>query len=255
MQVINIAVVQTHLYWEDIDANLNHFESKCQDIQDCDLIVLPEMFSTGFSMKAEQFAKESSLKTLAWMKRMSTSLNAAIMGSFMHEASGKYYNALAFVKPDSSVEWYFKRHLFSPGAESKYYSAGKQRLIIEYKGWKICPLICYDLRFPVYSRNTVEYDALIYVANWPAARRYAWQNLLKARAIENQSYVIACNRIGTDGNGVDHQGDSAIINYLGEEIGFSNDDKVFQFNLNKASLVQYRNDFPILSDRDEFELK
>jgi omega-amidase len=254
MQVINIAVVQTHLYWEDVEANLAHFESKIEGIRDCDLIVLPEMFSTGFSMKPELLAKESSEKSLAWLLRMSAKLNAAIMGSIMHEDAGNYYNALAFVQPDGGVQWYYKRHLFSPGAESNHYSAGKERLVIDYKGWRICPLICYDLRFPVFSRNTEQFDALIYVANWPAQRSYAWQQLLKARAIENQCYVIACNRLGIDGNGVEHKGDSAIINYLGEEIGFSNDDKVFQFNLNKASLIQYRIDFPVLEDRDDFNL-
>ena len=254
MQAINIAVVQTHLYWEDVEANLAHFESKIEGIKDCDLIILPEMFSTGFSMKPDLLAKESSEKSIAWLMRMSAKLNAAIMGSIMHVDEGKYYNALAFVTPEQEIQWYYKRHLFSPGDESKHYSQGKDRLNIYYKGWRILPLICYDLRFPVFSRNTCAYDLMVYVANWPQKRNYAWQQLLKARAIENQTYVVACNRIGQDGNGVEHIGNSGIINYLGEEIGFGSDDKVFQFNLNKASLIQYRIDFPVLEDRDDFNL-
>jgi len=204
MQAINIAVVQTHLYWEDVEANLAHFESKIEGIKDCDLIILPEMFSTGFSMKPDLLAKESSEKSIAWLMRMSAKLNAAIMGSIMHVDEGKYYNALAFVTPEQEIQWYYKRHLFSPGDESKHYSQGKDRLNIYYKGWRILPLICYDLRFPVFSRNTCAYDLMVYVANWPQKRNYAWQQLLKARAIENQTYVVACNRIGQDGNGVEH---------------------------------------------------
>jgi predicted amidohydrolase len=176
------------------------------------------------------------------------------MGSFMHFDQGKYYNALAFVNPEQEIQWYYKRHLFSPGDESKHYSAGKDRLVIDYKGWRICPLICYDLRFPVYSRNNCGIDLMVYVANWPQKRNYAWQQLLKARAIENQTYVVACNRIGQDGNGVDHIGNSGIINYLGEEIGFGSDYKVFQFYLNKVSLDEYRLQFPVLDDADQFEL-
>lgn len=254
MHAINIAVVQTLLHWEDVDANLQHFESKIEGIKECDLIVLPEMFSTGFSMKPESLAKESSEKSVAWLLRMSAKLNSAIMGSFMHYDQGKYYNALAFVNPEQEIQWYYKRHLFSPGDESKHYSAGKDRLVIDYKGWRICPLICYDLRFPVYSRNNCGIDLMVYVANWPQKRNYAWQQLLKARAIENQTYVVACNRIGQDGNGVDHIGNSGIINYLGEEIGFGSDDKVFQFYLNKVSLDEYRLQFPVLDDADQFEL-
>ena len=255
MQAINIAVVQTHLYWEDVDANLQHFETKIEGIKDCDLIVLPEMFSTGFSMKPEALAHESTEKTRTWILRMSAKLNAAIMGSFMLHEQGKYYNALASVTPNQEIKWYYKRHLFSPGDESKHYSAGKERLVVDYKGWRILPLVCYDLRFPVFSRNTEGIDLTVYVANWPQKRNHAWQQLLKARAIENQTYVVACNRIGQDGNGVDHIGNSGIINYLGEEIGFGSDDKVFQFYLNKVSLDEYRLEFPVLDDMDSFTLE
>ena len=255
MQVLNFTVVQTHLYWEDIKANLAHFTIKLEQVQDTDIIILPEMFSTGFSMKIHELGAQSAELTLNWMLDMAAEKQSAIMGSYMNydSESGNYYNTLAFVESDGKVQKYHKRHLFTPGEESKHYTAGKDRLIIDYKGWKICPLICYDLRFPVFSRNNVDYDVLIYVANWPEVRNYAWQQLLKARAIENQSYLIACNRIGEDGNGVNHVGNSCIVNFMGEEIGFSNEDKNYQFNLGKPPLTNYREQFPVLRDRDEFQ--
>lgn len=254
MQNLNFTVVQTRLYWEDINANLAHFDMKLEQVTDTDVIVLPEMFSTGFSMNPEKLAEESAGKTLDWMIEKSRSLNAAIIGSYMNIEAGKYYNTLAFVEPNGKVMKYHKRHLFSPGDESKHFSKGNERLVIEYKGWKICPLVCYDLRFPVFSRNDVGYHLLIYVANWPEVRNYAWQQLLKARAIENQCYVIACNRLGEDANGVNHIGNSCIINYMGEEIGFGNEDQSYSFNLSLEPLLKMREQFPVLADRDEFKL-
>lgn len=254
MQPLNITVVQTTLLWEDVEGNLAHFGNKLKTIQNTDLIVLPEMFTTGFSMQPEKFAKASSEKGLLWMKQMAADKQCAVMGSLMHEDNGKYYNALFFVEADGKTHRYNKRHLFSPGDESNHYTKGSERLIVNYKDWRICPLICYDLRFPVFSRNTDNYDLLIYVANWPEKRQYAWQQLLKARAIENQSYIVACNRLGLDGNDVAHKGGSAIINYMGEEIGFDNEDDVFQFNLYKESQTAFRQQFPFLEDRDTFEI-
>jgi omega-amidase len=255
MQALNFTVVQTELFWEDIDANLLHLSDKLNDIEGTDLVILPEMFTTGFSMRPEMFARKSTEKGIAWMQHMAFQKNAAVMGSIMHEQDGAYYNALVFVAPGQDPLFYFKRHLFSPGEEPAHYTKGSERLLIQYKGWKICPLICYDLRFPVFSRNTDNYDVLVYVANWPEKRNYAWQQLLRARAIENQCYVIACNRLGEDGNGVNHIGNSGIINYMGEEISFGQDDKVFRFNLDKSSLLDYRKQFPVLEDRDAFTLK
>ena len=254
---MKIALVQTTIIWEDKKSNILHFDKILATVdKNVDIIVFPEMFTTGFTMHPSNVAETMEGITVNWMKEVAVTKNCAIVGSLVIEEQGGYFNRFLFIFPNGTIEYYDKRHLFTLAGEEKVYTPNlKTKTIIHYKDWKICPLICYDLRFPVFSRNTVEYDALIYVANWPAARRYAWQNLLKARAIENQSYVIACNRIGSDGNGVDHQGDSAIVNYLGEEIGFSNDDKVFQFNLNKASLLQYRSEFPVLADRDDFELK
>jgi len=255
MQALNFSVVQTHLFWEDIDANLLHLSDMLGDIQDTDVIILPEMFTTGFSMQPEKFAAVSTEKGLAWMQHLAEQKEAAVIGSLMFEKEGLYYNALVFASAGNVPQFYFKRHLFSPGEESRHYTKGTERLTVEYKGWRICPLICYDLRFPVFSRNTDAYDVLIYVANWPEKRDYAWQQLLKARAIENQAYVIACNRIGEDGNRVKHAGNSAIINYMGEAIGFGSDDKVYRFNLDKSSLGEYRIQFPVLDDRDDFLIK
>jgi omega-amidase len=256
MQNLNFTVVQTSIYWEDIKANLAHFTLKLESVSDTDVIILPETFSTGFSMNVSKLGMESAQMTLQWMKDMAAEKQSAIMGSYMNynPETDAYYNTLAFVEPDGKTQFYNKRHLFSPGEESKYYTKGKERLIIDYKGWKICPLICYDLRFPVFSRNTVGYDVLIYVANWPEKRNYAWQQLLKARAIENQCYLIACNRLGEDGNGIQYIGNSCIVNFMGEEIGFSSEDKNYQFNLSKAPLTQYREQFPVLEDRDEFTI-
>ncbi len=254
MQSINITVVQTQLHWENIDLNLENFTKKLAPIKETDLIILPEMFTTGFSMNPELLAKESSEKGLAWMQAMAKSKHGAVTGSLMHEDNGTYYNSLFFVLPDGTYQRYNKRHLFSLAEENKHFTRGHERLIVDYKGWKICPLICFDLRFPVFSRNNVNYDLLIYVANWPEKRHYAWQQLLKARAIENQSYVVACNRLGEDGNGVAHKGGSAIINYLGEEIGFDKDDNIFQFNLNKEPQDQFRKEFPFLNEQDNFSI-
>ncbi len=254
MQTLNITVLQTDIVWENIDANLARYESQLAQIEGCDLMVLPEMFSTGFSMRPEQLAVEAGNKSIAWMVSLSKQTGSAICGSTMMEVDGKYFNTLAFVTPDGVVQYYDKRHLFSPGDESNHYTAGKDKLIVEYKGWKICPLICYDLRFPVFSRNTEGYELLIYVANWPEKRNFAWQQLLKARAIENQTYVVACNRIGNDGNGVSHIGNSSIINYLGEELGFGNKAGVFSFVIQKEGLLQSREQFPVLSDMDDFKL-
>lgn len=254
MQAINITVVQTTLHWENVDLNLAHFSKKLEPIEQTDLIILPEMFTTGFSMNPENLAKESSEKGLAWMQAMAKSKNGAVTGSLMFEDNGTYYNSLLFVLPDGTYQRYNKRHLFSLAEENQHFTRGHERLIVEYMGWKICPLICFDLRFPVFSRNNVNYDLLIYVANWPEKRHYAWQQLLKARAIENQSYVIACNRLGEDGNGIPHKGGSAIINYVGEEIGFDKDDNIFQFNLNKEPQALFRKEFPFLNEQDQFEL-
>ena len=202
MDDLRITTIQTHLYWEDIDQNLVHFEEKLNALtEQTDIIVLPEMFTTGFTMNPKVLAESHGDKGLQWMQRKSKEKNCVLVGSISVKDGEKFYNRLYWVMPDGSYQSYDKRHLFQMGKEDVHYTAGSKKFVVEYKGWKICPLICYDLRFPVWSRNTKEntYDVLVYVANWPEVRSYPWKQLLIARAIENQAYVVGVNRIGQIG--------------------------------------------------------
>ena len=254
-----ITTIQTHLHWEDVDANLLHFSDKINSILGhTDVIVLPEMFTTGFTMKPEQLAEEHGGKGLQWMIQKAQEKICVIVGSISVKENGLFYNRLYWVNPDGSYQQYNKRHLFRMGNEHEYYTAGDQKIIIEYKGWKICPLVCYDLRFPVWSRNTKAntYDVLIYVANWPEVRSYPWQQLLIARAIENQVYVVGVNRIGEDGNHYKHSGDSVVLNPRGETMShtLSNIDSVETTPLSYQYLKDFRSAFPVLLDGDDFNL-
>lgn len=255
---LSVALIQTDLYWEDVTANLSALEEKIASLSDpIDIIVLPEMFTSGFTMNTA-VAEPMNFTTTRWMKQVSASTNALIVGSFSVKEGGKFYNRLLCVKPDGTYQQNDKRHLFRMGEEHATYTPGELKLIIEWKGWKICPLVCYDLRFPVWSRNSASepYDILIYVANWPSRRAHAWNTLLKARAIENQSYVIGVNRTGTDGNGIRYQGDSAAVDYLGEPICMLADHETEKItNLSKPDLVSYRQSFPAFLDADVFEIK
>lgn len=259
MNNLIITIIQTNLYWEDSVKNIAHFDAKINCINEpTDIVVLPEMFTTGFTMNPKALAEEHGGKGLQWMIRKATERNCVIAGSISVKENNKFYNRLYWVKPDGSYEFYDKRHLFKMGNEDQHYSAGNKKIIIEYKGWKICPLICYDLRFPVWSRNTKEnaYDVLIYVANWPEVRAYPWKQLLIARAIENQAYVVGVNRIGQDGNAISHSGDSSVINPRGELISAmqSNQDKSETVSLSCTYLQDFRKSFPVILDGDEFEL-
>jgi omega-amidase len=253
---MRIALVQSDLYWEDVSANLSQFEEKIWKIEEAiDVIVLPEMFSTGFSMNTNVLAEPMNLTTHKWMKQMANQTNAAICGSFVVKINEFLFNRLLWVQPDGVSHFYDKRHLFTYGGEQNFYKAGLQRLIIEWRGWKFCPLICYDLRFPVWSRNTKLdlYDCLIYVANWPQKRATAWNTLLKARAIENLSYSVGVNRIGNDGNGVYHSGDSSAYDFKGYQMVHCADkENVLLIELDKDQLIHFRNEFPALEDADEF---
>ena len=268
MPDLRITLIQTFVHWENIPENLRLFEGIIRPLKDAtDLIVIPEMFSTGFSMKPAEFAEEMSGNAVEWMKRMANEVNAVITGSLIIKDDGKYYNRLIWMRPDGTHEIYDKRHLFRMGDEHNYYAAGSKRLIVSMKEWKICPLVCYDLRFPVWCRNGNQlaggrrqeagrlYDVLIFVANWPERRSFAWKHLLQARTIENQSYVIGVNRIGDDGNGVYHSGDSSLIDPLGEVI-FTQADQPFikTFVITKERLVYVRSKMPFLQDGDEFEV-
>jgi predicted amidohydrolase len=221
-----------------------------------DIILLPEMFTSGFTMNPTKVAESMQGETVAWMKESASKKQAAITGSLVVEENGYYYNRLLFVHPDGVVESYDKRHTFTLAGENEVYSAGTQKLIVNYKGWKICPLICYDLRFPVWARNVENYDVLIYVANWPKVRIAAWDALLKARAIENMSYCIGVNRVGLDGNNHEYSGHSAAYDVLGNRLDSIPVEKeaIEIVTLNKRDLETYRMKLNFLEDRDEFSL-
>jgi omega-amidase len=256
---LRIELVQTYLHWEDVSANLNHLTHKINSIaNETDIIVLPEMFTTGFTMKPDILAEEHEGRGLQWMQKIASGKKCAVVGSLSIKENNNYYNRLYWVFPDESYKSYDKRHLFRMGNEHQHYSSGKEKFIIEYKGWKICPLVCYDLRFPVWSRNTKNnpYDVLIYVANWPAVRSYPWKQLLIARAIENQSYVIGVNRVGEDGNKIPHSGDSMVIGPKGEILteDYANQDTVIEANIALNPLKEFRNQFPAMMDADSFNV-
>lgn len=256
-EILKVTTIQTNLFWEHKEKNLINIELKIRNITDrTDVIVLPEMFTTGFSMTPAKFAEPMTGKTVNWMKQMALIKNALLIGSAIIEEDNKYYNRLLAVFPNGNIEYYDKRHLFTPGGEDKEYSAGNKILIFNYKGWRINPLICYDLRFPVWSRSTQNYDIQIYIANWPKKRSVHWTTLLKARSIENQAFVIGVNRIGTDGNGYEHSGDTCTFDAWGEQLSFTkaNEDKIETIILTKENLLKARRLLPILNDADDFKI-
>lgn len=254
---MKVALIQSSLFWENPTANRNYFEEKIYAIQEqVDLIVLPEMFTTGFTMNPSAVAETMQGETILWLQSLAKAKNSAITGSLIIEENKNYYNRLVFVFPSGEVQFYNKRHLFTLAGEDKVYTSGKDKLIIEYKGFKICPLICYDLRFPVFARNVEEYDLLIYVANWPKTRTNAWDILLKARAVENMCYTIGVNRIGLDANNFEYVGHSQGVDFLGNYILEPQENEgVFIAELNKERLLESRNKLGFLNDRDFFELE
>ena len=259
MQNLKITIIQSNLVWENIDKNLEQFSEKIISISEpTDLIVLPEMFTTGFTMQPEKLSESMNGKAVAWMKEQALKKNCVITGSFVCEENGNYYNRLVWMKADGSYSTYDKRHLFTMANEDKHYAAGTKKIVEEIKGWRICPLICYDLRFPVWARNTNNnrYDLLLYVANWPERRNHPWKTLLLARSIENQCYVAGVNRVGNDGNEIYHSGDSAVINFKGELITklHAHDEGIETITLSYTDLEEFRKQFPVLDDADEFNI-
>lgn len=255
---MKISLIQTSLMWEDHKANRQHFDEMIDQIEGhTDLIILPEMFATGFTMNPEAIAEDMDGESVSWMKNVAFKRNCAITGSLVIKEAGVYYNRLLFVFPDGRIETYDKRHLFSLVGENTVYTAGKKRLIVEYKGWRICPLICYDLRFPVFSRNTENIDLLLYAANWPEPRILAWDALLRARAIENMCYVAGVNRVGEDKNGHNYPGHTQIYDYLGHADPLDGDaaESVLTAVLDKAKMLETREKFNFLNDRDNFTLQ
>lgn len=256
--------IQTDLVWENTERNIAFFEEKIQNLpKETDLVVLPEMFTTGFTMHPEKVAEFMDGTSILWMQKMAIENQIAITGSLVIKEpidstkyDNRYYNRLVFVHPSGKLETYDKRHSFTLAGENKIYTSGSKKLIVNYKGWKICPLICYDLRFPTWARNTENYDLLIYMANWPVARIKAWDTLLKARAIENMSYVIGVNRTGQDVNKYTYSGNSLIIDYLGDEISTLNTNEVglLKAKINKIKQTKTREKLGFLSDRDSFSI-
>lgn len=253
---MRISTVQSKLAWEDKEANLSSFSKKIAPlVGKTDLVLLPEMFTTGFTMNPEKVAEPMSGKSVNWMRGQAAKLDAVVCGSLIVEEDGNYFNRLVWMRPDSSFEIYDKRHLFTLAGEHIPYQAGSKKLIVELKGWKICPLVCYDLRFPVWSRNVEDYDLLIYVANWPRPRAHHWKTLLTARAIENQCYLAGVNRVGTDANDLHYQGDTSIIDYTGNVLYHAVDvEDVITLELSKEKLMHFRSKLNFLADRDTFEI-
>ena len=264
MQDLKISLIQSDLHWEDIEANLAMFEEKIWQIGNTtDVIILPEMFTTGFTMSASKLAEHMNMRTFKWMKQMADQTGALILGSYIVTVHERYYNRLLWMEPGGNFKTYDKRHLFRMANEHKTYSAGESLLISTWKGWRICPMVCYDLRFPVWSRNKwdfnskkLSYDVMIYVANWPTTRIDQWDTLLKARAIENLSYVVGVNRIGQDENGIEYNGHSSIVSPKGEFI-YTNEgmETTRTVELSANSLSAFRDRFPAFMDADEFTIE
>lgn len=253
---LNIALVQTTLAWHDCQANHAHFEELLEQAHGADLVIIPEMFTTGFSMESERLAEPENGETSAWLLNQARRLNALVTGSvIIRAADGSHRNRLLWARPDGELLHYDKRHLFRMAGEHEHYSPGERQVQFELKGWRIRPLICYDLRFPVWSRDAQDTDLLLYTANWPGARRQHWNRLLPARAIENLCYVAAVNRIGIDGKGLAYTGDSQVLDFQGESLlNIGEADGVFQVSLSAESLSAYRGKFPAYLDADTFEI-
>lgn len=257
MENLKITLFQGYLFWEKPDKNLQNIALRLSGIREkTDLIILPEMFSTGFTMNAAEMAETMDGKTMKWMLAMAKQYECVVTGSLIIDENEKYYNRLIWMRPDGSYEYYDKRHLFALGKEHHTYTAGKKKLVVELKGWKICPVICYDLRFPVWLRNVNEaYDLLLVIANWPERRALHWRTLIPARAVENQSYVIGVNRVGHDGNEVYHSGDSTCIDPNGNVVYYKRDEEdLYTFSIIGDEVIKARRAFPFLKDADTFKI-
>ena len=261
MQDLRISLVQPNPEWHEVNKNLAYLSDMMAKLEnETDVIVLPEMFTTGFTNESSEMAEKMNGTTHQWMQSQAERLNSVVCGSIIIEDRGNFYNRFLWVEPNGKTIHYDKRHLFRMAHENNYYSAGADQIIIDYKGWKIRPLVCYDLRFPVWARNKVkdhqfDYDILLYVANWPMARIQVWDTLLKARGIENYAYSIGVNRVGEDQNGIVYDGHSAVYGPRGEEFKFLNDlEQIHTVTLKKALLDDFREQIPIYLDADNFDL-
>lgn len=254
---LNISCIQANLAWENIDQNLKHVEDQFKQLpKDSEMVILPEMFTTGFSMNSKQLAEEMEGKSFQWMKNKAKKINKIILGSIIVKENNNYYNRCITMFPDGNYYTYDKGHLFRMEREHIDFTKGDKKIIFKHNDWRICPLICYDLRFPVWSRNRNDYDLLIYIASWPESRREVWNTLLKARAIENQAYVVGVNRIGKDGIGISYSGDTVIIDPKGQIIKKAKDyeEEIISAELSLYELNRFRDKFPVFLDADDFKI-
>ncbi len=254
MENLKITIIQPDIIWENIQGNLDKYSELILKIDKTDVIVLPEMFTTGFSMNRDGLKEKMDGKTVNWMRQVAADKNVSVVGSLIIEEQKMVYNRAVWVFPNGSVQTYDKRHLFTMGNEHLHYTQGNEKTIVEFRGWRFCPLICYDLRFPVWGRNTENYDVLIFMANWPSPRHHHWKLLLQARAIENMSYCIGANRTGADGTGLKYLGDSAVVSHKGIAEFMGENELVRTFELSHPELREYRRNLPFLDDRDRFRI-
>lgn len=258
IQNLKVTIFQAYLFWENIDKNLQNISLRLSGgvREKTDVIILPEMFNTGFTMKAQELAEEMSGKTMQWLAKTAQNYDCVVTGSLIIKENGNYYNRMIWMLPSGDYQFYDKHHLFSMGDEDKHFIAGQKPLIVELKGWKIRLAICYDLRFPVWLRNKdAEYDILLLIASWPDKRSSHWRTLIHARAIENQSYVIAVNRVGHDGNQIYHSGHSMCIDPYGNTVYYKPEDEdLYTFSINYTDLEKTRRQFPFLKDADNFTI-
>ncbi len=254
---LKTTLIQTSLFWENVEKNLYHFDKLISEISDTDIILLPEMFNTAFCPKTNHLAETMEGETVSWMKEIAKNKNSDIAGTLMVKEGARVFNRLVWISKNGTIHTYDKHHLFSLIKEERYISKGTGRLIVEEDGWRICPLICYDLRFPVFSRNDVDYDLLIYLANWPIKRIDTWDTLLKARSIENQCYTIGVNRVGEDGNGIPFNGHSKVFDAFGKELlsATENKEEILQIEISLDDLKLKRRQMNFLQDRDNFTLE
>lgn len=254
MENLKVTIIQPDIIWENPQANLDKYSQWLEKSGETDVIILPEMFTTGFSMHPEKLKERMDGTSIEWMKTVAKFKDSVVVGSLIIEEENRIFNRAIWVFPDGNISKYDKRHLYTMGQEHLHYSCGTEKTIVDYKGWKFCPQICYDLRFPVFARNVEDYDVLFYMANWPSPRHHVWKNLLISRAIENQAYCFGVNRTGTDGTGLNYLGDSVCISPKGKAEFMGENESIQTFTISYSELHKFRKSFPLLNDRDVFKM-